>query len=185
MIHTILFTGHMIDKPDRSSPRFPPSKEGKAAQAIRDALQKVFVAAGGKEFRGIAAAACGGDILFHEACLHLPIPSEIWLGIPADAFLQTSVAFAGAVWITRYKNLLRQLPVRLLHPDATAGAPDSVWEEANQWMLDEALAGGGANMTLIALWDRKKGDGPGGTEHLVRVTEAHGAGVEIIDMLSL
>jgi hypothetical protein len=30
-----------------------------------------------------------------------------------------------------------------------------------------ALALGGTNTTLIALWDRKGGDGPGGTQHMV------------------
>ena len=64
-------------------------------------------------------------------------------------------------------------------------APDSVWEEANQWMLDKALENGGSNLTLIVLWDQKKGDGLGGTEHMVHVAEAHHAVVEIIDVLSL
>ena len=152
MTHTILFSGHMIDKPDRPSPRFPASKEVKAAQAIEKALKATLVKENATRshnsskdvaaaVKAIAAAANGGDILFHEACIRLRIPSEIWLGIPADAFQQTSVAAAGPIWISRYRTLLQKLPVRILHPADTSKAPDSVWEEANQWMLDSALAG--------------------------------------------
>ena len=76
MTHSILFTGHMIDKPDRPTPRFPASKEAAAAIAIRAALRKVMVEAGSDPLVGIAAAACGGDILFHEACRELKVPDR-------------------------------------------------------------------------------------------------------------
>lgn len=185
MSHAILFTGHMMDRSDRPTPRFPASKEAAAAAAIRAALRKVMVEAGSEPLMGIAAAACGGDILFHEACRQGKIPSELFLGIPVDAFRQTSVAFAGPGWVARYDKLAKELPVHILMPNATADAPDLVWEEANQWMLDTALAGGGTRMTLIALWDGKKGDGLGGAEHMVRVATAHQAMVEIIDVLRL
>ena len=39
-------------------------------------------------------------------------------------------------------------------------------DNANLWMLQTALDGGGAHMTLIALWDGKGGDGSGGTQHM-------------------
>ena len=195
MTYAILFTGHMIDKPGRAEPRFPESSTGAAAEAIRRVLAGIVGAGGpgagsggfigGGEpgaFRGIAAAACGGDILFHEACRDLNIPSTVYLGIPPDAFEQTSVAFAGRDWITRYRRLLRELPVRVLHSDATAEADARVWEEANQWMLDEALSEGGDQLTLIALWDGEAGE-TGGAGHMVRVARAQGAAVEIIDPL--
>jgi hypothetical protein len=185
MIHSILFSGHLIDKPGRPIPRFPASKKDQAAAAITAALQRTLDRIGTYNSRGVAAAASGGDILFHEACLELHIPSEIWLGIPIEAFQKTSVAPAGPVWVSRYRTLISKLPVHILYPDATAPAPSTVWAEANRWMLDAALANGGDQMTLIALWDQKKGDGLGGTAHMVHVAEAHNARVEIIDVLSL
>lgn len=184
MPHSILFTGHMIDKPGRSEPRFPPEKESAASAAVRNTLRKVQATAGAEGLRGIAAAACGGDILFHEACRELKIPSEIYLGIPIDAFEQTSVAFAGPGWITRYRTLTQELSVHVLLPNTTADAPDTVWAEANEWMLHTALADG-SHLTLIALWDGQKGDGPGGTDHLVNEAKAHQAAVELIDILRL
>ena len=185
MPHILLFTGHMIDRTDRPMPRFPPAKQGAAAFAIRTVLQQQVATYGAASLRGIAAAACGGDILFHEACRDLHIPGEIWLGIPPGAFEQTSVAFAGPDWVARYRKLVNILPVHVLHPGLDAGAPDSVWEEANQWMLTHSLATGGWNMTLIALWDGMKGDGMGGAEHMVGVAGAHHATIEIINVATL
>ena len=194
MTYSLLFTGHMIDKPGRATPRFPESAVGAAAEAIRAALIKILAARGtvgsgsviapqgSVAFRGIAAAACGGDILFHEACRELTIPSEVYLGIPVEAFQQTSVAFAGREWIERYQKLVSELPVHVLHSEATADADARVWEEANQWMLDAALASGGDHMALVALWDGKAGQ-TGGAGHMVRVAKEQGAAVEVIDPL--
>jgi hypothetical protein len=172
----------MIDKPGRAAPRFPPSKEAAVARAIRTILQQQIAASGINNLIGIAAAACGGDTLFHEACEEWHIPSEIFLGISVDAFEKTSVAFAGPEWVGRYRKLVRQLPVHILHPQGHADAPDTIWEEANQWMLQEALKNGGANMTLIALWDGKKTADRGGVEHMVTIAGAHQAAVAIIDI---
>jgi len=41
---------------------------------------------------------------------------------------------------------------------------------------------GGINMTLIALWDGKGGDGPGGTGHMVKEAKSKGAQVIEIDI---
>jgi hypothetical protein len=181
MPHTILFSGHMIDRPDRPTPRFPASKEASAGQSILQALRKTQAAAGKEDLRGIAAAACGGDILFHEACQALHIPSEIYLAIPVDAFRQTSVSPGGPQWQTRYERLVRALPVHVLFPEATADIADEVWEKANQWMLDTALAdGGGANLTILSLWDGDKGN-TGGTGHMIEVGKAQHATIDIID----
>lgn len=52
-------------------------------------------------------------------------------------------------------------------------------------MLDEALKGGGENMTLMALWDGKSGDGDDGTEHMVKVAKEEGATTKIIGVSKL
>ena len=62
----VLFSGHMIDAPDRKTPRFPPDKEPVAATAIADALAKIGAAKGDL---AICGGACGGDLLFAEAAL--------------------------------------------------------------------------------------------------------------------
>jgi hypothetical protein len=186
MIHFILFTGHMIDKPGRPNPRFPPSLEEKAKQAIRQRLEKVLAEAGTgitaiSDLKGIAGGACGGDILFHEACLELAISSELYLAIPVEEFEKTSVAFAGSDWIRRYRRLTKKLPVHILLPEAV----EEIWEQANRWMLQDALSNGGENMTLVALWDHQKGDGKGGAEHMANMAKEKNAKIEIIDITEL
>jgi hypothetical protein len=48
-----LFSGHMIDAPDRKAPRFPPDKESAAAAAIAETLAEIGVTQGD-------LAICGG-----------------------------------------------------------------------------------------------------------------------------
>ncbi|NEQ33558.1 MAG: DUF4071 domain-containing protein, partial [Leptolyngbya sp. SIO4C5] len=61
----VVFCGHMIDRPDRPVPRFPPDLAPRVYQAIRDRLQQLNARL------GYASAACGSDILFLEALLEL------------------------------------------------------------------------------------------------------------------
>ena len=45
----------------------------------------------------------------------------------------------------------------------------------NLWMLYSALAHGPEKLHFLALWDGKRGDGPGGTEHMMhKVTQTTG-----------
>jgi len=47
-------------------------------------------------------------------------------------------------------------------------------------MMHNALANGSAKVTLIALWDGKEGDGPGGTKHMVDEIQRRGGEVKPI-----
>jgi len=183
MYYSILFTGHMIDKEDRALPRFPASKEVIVRNEIKKQLSKEKQAVK-KKLKGIAGGACGGDILFHELCLELNIASEIFLALPAKDFKKNSVSFAGKGWEDRYERLIKRLPVHVL-PKSNANDRNNVWERANVWMLESALKNGGENMSLIALWDGKAGDGGGGTEHMIKVAREHGARTEIIVITKL
>ncbi len=182
----LLFTGHMIDKPDRPQPRFPPEKEEEIRGKIKEALQKEKTDNDNKKLLGIAGGACGGDILFHEVCRELGIKTELYLALPPDAFITESVAFAGANWIERFYKLYNSLPHHVLSP--TNEMPNwlkkrpgySIWERANLWMLNSSLTCGGANMSLIAVWNGQGGDGPGGAQHMVNEAKTRGSEVTII-----
>lgn len=179
MKHTILFTGHMIDREDREEPRFPAEKEGAVKQAIRMLLmqeKKRYASS----LLGISGGASGGDILFHELCEEMHIPSEMYLALPVEAYKAASVAFAGKEWVQRFNRLVKDLPVSIL-PEKEDGG-ENVWVRSNKWLLEEALKGGGEHMTLIALWNGKGGDGEGGTEHMVNVAKEKGATTMIIDI---
>ncbi len=182
----VLFTGHMIDQPGRTPPRFPSSCEERARVAIRDAIRQELQRTQGTLLT-IASAANGGDILFHEVCNELDLPHRVLLPIPVDLFRNESVTPAGPGWEARFDRLMKQCPSPAFLsnleelPSWLAIKPNyNAWQRANLWMIQEALATDAAYFTLIALWDGTPGDGPGGTEHMIRVSKQNGAAVIIL-----
>jgi hypothetical protein len=177
----VLFTGHMIDAPGRVPSRFPESCQGKALSAIRDALRQEQQRTKGN-ILGVGSAANGGDILFHEACAELGIPTHVFLPLPPDRFRSESVSPAGPAWEKRFDQLMERnpSPPRLSASDELPSwlsiRPNyNTWQRANLWMIQEALALGAGHFTLLALWDGTTGDGPGGAEHMIRIAKQSGA----------
>jgi hypothetical protein len=185
--HVILFTGHRIDAPDRTEPRFPADKELIARERIKEKLLERLDQIKGSAPRGLAGGASGGDILFQELCAELGIPSDLYLALSPDAFCEASVEDSGPRWEKRFYDLVAKLPTRVLAESAELPAwlrsrPDyDLWKRNNLWMLHNAIALSGRNITLIALWNGQGGDGPGGTENMVQEVEKLKARTIIID----
>jgi Tetratricopeptide Repeats-Sensor len=176
----ILFTGHRIDAPGRQKPRFPAAKENQARAMILEAVSREKDKAPGK-LLGISGAASGGDILFHEICEELQIPSQMYLVLPKNEYIKASVADGGPDWVERFKRLFEQKPPEILSDSGElprwlgAKKDYSIWQRSNLWMLHCALAISNDNLTLIALWNGEVGDGPGGTEDMVARAQGRGA----------
>ncbi|NDC42273.1 MAG: hypothetical protein EBZ77_12115, partial [Chitinophagia bacterium] len=191
-LYHILFTGHMVDKVERSQPRFPAKIEDAVREAIRKAVVEVKekIPAPLKPF-GIAGGACGGDIIFHEVCAELGFESKMYLAAPPDDFKAVSVNFAGATWTDRFNALLATGRYSVLHPNdqlpkwLLKKKNYTIWERNNLWALNRAMVNGSINMALVALWDGEEGDGPGGTGHMVEEARGSGARVTVIDIKSL
>ncbi len=183
----LLFTGHMIDAPGRQEPRFPPEKVDIAKQKIAEAVAAEQQIAGGIAY-GVAGGASGGDILFHQVCEAMDIPTHIFLAVPRELYIRESVAAAGPQWIEEFNQLVRSHPVRVLCdteelPRWLQDKPDyNIWQRNNLWNLYNALAAvGGENVTLIALWNGVTGDAPGGTSDMVEKARERGAKTIILD----
>jgi hypothetical protein len=183
-IRVVLFTGHMVDAPDRPKDkmRFPPTAkaEATARKLIDDALAAELAEEGGVSI-AIAGGACGSDILFHEACLEKGIKSQLHLALPQAQFLATSVQRGGPQWVERYRKLCGRLETRVLQeidalPDWLVDKPGyDLWQRNNLWMMFDAIATAAPNLTLIALYNaEREADGPGGTEQLVRMAKDWG-----------
>jgi hypothetical protein len=186
---TILFTGHRIDAPGRKEPRFPAEKEAAARAALHQAVKGTSGDAGAV---GIAGAASGGDILFHEVCAELGVPTRLFLALPPEPYIAASVAPAGSGWVRRFwkiKNDQAAVPVLAQSADLPGWLghlePYSVWQRNNLWTLNEALAAGARHVTVLALWNGKAGDGPGGTADMIAIARARGADVQVIDTSGL
>ena len=181
----LLFSGHMIDAPDRPEPRFPPDKEPIAARAISEKLSQLGA---GQEDLGLCGGACGGDILFAEAALELRLRLEIRLPFAEPTFLQESVTFAGEQWRERYSTVKKNPLTRLLiMPDELGPLPKNAnpYERNNVWQLYTALAQGPEKVNFICLWNGKGGDGPGGTKHMHDEVNKRSGLVYVLDTTKL
>ena len=137
---------------------------------------------------GVAGAASGGDILFHEVCAELGIPTTLYLALPPEQYVKESVAPAGGDWIRRFwaiKDRFPAAPVLARSTDLPGWLQHrgaySIWQRNNLWMLNEALATGARNVTVLALWNGKQGDGPGGTADMIDIAQARGAETRVLD----
>jgi hypothetical protein len=161
-----LFSGHMIDAPDRKTPRFPARKEPAAVQAIANTLRELKA---GPSDIGLCGGACGGDLIFAEDCLKRGVHLEIRIPFDEPTFLEKSVTFAGGTWRDRYDAVKHNpLTTLFIMPEELGPTPENVdpYERNNLWQLSTALAMGSEKVRFICLWDGKGGDGPGGTKHM-------------------
>lgn len=183
--HVLLFSGHMIDAPGRKEPRFPPGKQASVADAISALLDTADVAAGPNDL-AICGAACGGDLMFAEACLARGTALEMYIGFDEQAFLADSIDFANANWRDRYFAAKRKATLHVA-PDELGPLPAGAdpYERNNLWMLERAMRFGAAKMIFVCLWNGEGGDGPGGTKHLIDEARKNSAPVYWLDIRKL
>lgn len=179
----VVFTGHMIDQPQRNNPRFPPHLEPQVYQAIRDRLCNL------KAKIGYASAACGADILFLEAILELKGEIHIVLPYEPEEFLKNSVdIIPNSNWKQRFRNLLAKANEVIVCSQHNLENNPVLYEYANRVihglgkMRAEQLD---TELLHLALWDGKPGDGSGGTAWMIKTWEAWGYKPEIINLQSL
>ena len=151
---------------------------------LREALTELAADA---HVTGLASGAPGADILFHEVCAELGIPTTLCLPVPADAYARAHFRRLDD-WRVRFHDLTRARPViELSDRDELPGwlrrPPTDVWERGNRWVLELALTTDAKDVTLLALWDGKsQGDAAGGTAHLVKLARDTGrVDVRVID----
>lgn len=188
----LLFSGHLADAPGRHPPRFPKSMETAAAQRIGDVLDQLQA---GPEDLALTQGASGGDILFLEACHARGVRLQLMLPLPEPEFVRQSIlpATDGERWAARYRHLRTQLaaPPQVLNEEPAPALPlsslpaDNPFARCNLWLLNTALAFGIDRLAFICLWNGAKGDGPGGTAHMVDEVERRGGRIFWIDTRSL
>jgi hypothetical protein len=178
----VLFSGHMIDKPDRPTPRFPASKEKVAASEIGRTLDQIGAA--GASDLAICGGACGGDLLFAEAAIARNLRLELYLPLPENEFLAQSVDFANADWHQRY--LMAKATAQLhITPNELGPSNEDPFERNNLRMLDVATSFGAEKLDFVCLWNGEGGDGPGGTQHLMQAVKSKGGNTYWLDTTKL
>ena len=184
----ILFSGHMMDRPGRNPPRFPPAKLGAAAQCIAAELDHFGA---GPNDLALSQAAAGGDLLFLEACLKRGVRCQVLLPFEEAEFLRRSVlpCELGEQWRERYLTIREKLDrqdqvegLRIMPSTVESGAEQgNPFERCNLWLLNTALGWGPERLRCLTLWDGGGGDGPGGTAHMVKEVRRRTDQVRCID----
>ena len=166
----LLFSGHMIDAPDRPPPpRFPAAKEPIAAQQIAAVLDRLGA---GPDDLALTQGACGGDLLFSEACQQRGVKVQWLQPFREPEFIRNSVVRGGTDWLGRYQRAKAKLawPLRnaldALGPPPLQSSEQYPYERCNLWLLYTALAAGVDKVRFICLWNGGGGDGPGGTAQM-------------------
>lgn len=183
----VVFSGHMIDRPERKNPRFPASQQGIVRQQITSQLQTWRI---GATDLAICGGACGGDILFAEACTHLGATVRLYIPLPEAEFITRSVRLENTNWEERYQKLSNHPHVsKYYQQDARLKIAEeiSVFERNNLWIIDSAsqLAPSG-NLFALLVWDEKPtGDGSGGTSDFAHKIEKIGGHIAIINPTKL
>src|ERR1700683_423679 len=129
--NVLLFSGHMIDAPDRRPPRFPPEKVGTAAAAIAQTLEVIGASRGDLSISG---GACGGDLLFAEACIARDMALDLYIAFDEPTFLANSVDFASGDWRDRYFAVQSKATLHIA-PDELGplSEGENAYERNNQW----------------------------------------------------
>ena len=157
-----LFTGHMLDQPDRPAPRFPAALEEIVRDKIEACLERRDVRV------GYSSLANGGDMLFAESILKRGGEVHIFLPFDIETFIKHSVRLVPRDdLVERFHRILDSAAsVRILneHGDPGDGAG---YDFCNRVIAGSAVLKSqflGMDIAPILLWDRKRGDGGGGTE---------------------
>lgn len=179
----VVFSGHIIDTPDRSTPRFPRELESKVYEAIRDRLLKLDARL------GYASAACGSDILFLEAMAELGGELHIVLPYEREQFIKESVdVIPGSNWRERFDRLMQRATEAIVPAHYNVGEESAViYEYTNRLLYGLAKMRSqhlDTELVPMAVWNRKPG-GMGGTATAVEYWQQWHDRVEIVDVESL
>lgn len=176
-----VLTGHMIDLPGRSTPRFPPGLETAVKVEIA-----AWIATHNVGF-GYASGASGADLLFHECLLETGKHACVVLPYGPAEFRADSVDPAG--WGERFERVLRgaeRLAIaaeqKLLGPGAAS------FHYGNQMLAGMARLRAqllDTDLLALAVWDGEENGAIGGTSETVREWRSRGIVVEVLDISKL
>jgi class 3 adenylate cyclase/tetratricopeptide (TPR) repeat protein len=176
----IIFSGHMIDAPDRKVKRFQPIQESKIRSDSERAISDMNAGI------GFASMASGSDILFLEAMLDRGATINVVLPWPREEFIQTSVAPAGAGWIERFHNAWDRAASRRILGQPNMPASPVGFEYCNLAMIGIAREHARSldlDVVPLVVWDRMPG-APGGTGSFAQYWRSHGFSVRRIPLPS-
>ena len=175
----LAFVGHMIDAPDRPTPRFPAALAPAVASAIRERVAHMHLPV------VYTSAACGADLIFVEAALEAGGEVNIVLPFDREDFVATSVAPGGDDWVKRFREALSRAARVVMATEERYLGDDVLFEHAA--LLLEGLCVLRAvqletSPALLCLVDAGAGGRVGGTQASYERWSENIGPPEIIDL---
>ncbi len=180
----LAFAGHMIDEPGRNPARFPPESEEIVRVKIREAIERL------EPIAAVSPAACGGDILFAEEILRRGTPLYIILPFQNhQSFIEKSVAYAGAHWVERFKQVCAQAAHKPYAVKPGTYQTDQDFEDNQRAIIFFALglaAAKGIQLISLVLYDQAHSEHKiGGTHSFYRLCRDLRIPCEQIDLATI
>lgn len=175
----VVFSGHMIDTPERTAPRFPSECGG----AVRAAIDAVLTAWGiGPGDLCLSSGAQGGDLLFAEACLERGAHLQLLLPLPVDEFVLRSVRRGRGEWERRFRRVVTQAEVRRPEDGTSNGPAPSPFASGDDWLLAAArIAAAPDPPRVLVVWDGRPAEGETGTAGFVAKAQRLGWPLTVVD----
>lgn len=176
-----VFSGHMIDRPGRKTPRFPEYAEEQVRRDLAGVIRRRGIRI------GCVSCACGGDIIFAEEVLKSGGECFLFPALPMESEIRNSVDFIpGSRWKERLEALLHHKNVTLIEPECDEiGVEDDaiVYEFTNRFLLGSAIGRAAAfrfPLCGVAVWNLEESGLTGGTDSAVRMWKELNMPIEIV-----
>ncbi|OPL17794.1 MAG: hypothetical protein AVO35_07910 [Candidatus Aegiribacteria sp. MLS_C] len=157
----IVFAGHRVDRPGRPGVRFPDS----ISSRVKNRLRKTLL--GLRPDIGIASAADGADLLFHECLLEIGRSTHVILPAPVRHFRRSLAESEASAWLPRFDRVLEQAHrVETSSGSRFRNESGEAYRMAADYMLEyaaELSESFGGELTGMVIWDERSTDRPGGT----------------------
>jgi hypothetical protein len=180
----VVISGHMVDSPGRTPPRFPAEAEKPVRLAMERILDQRNI---GMTDLAITAGARGADIIGAELCLARGAAVWLLVPLPEQEFLERSVRLSGSDWEERFHALAGRCVV--CYQQDELGPPargQDFFARNNQWCLDLGRATvGGEGLFGLVVWDGRTVGRDGGTVDFVWKASRRGIPIEIINPMTL
>jgi hypothetical protein len=139
----ILFTGHLLDRIDRTSARFPYRLIREVKTLIEVEVEQMLKK--GVPSMAVSSLAAGGDMLFASEMVRRHVPLSVFLPFEKDRFLADSVKYLKDLpsedpkeWEDHFhENISKAAQVIITHSNGLS--PEEAYSACNQAMLAFAL----------------------------------------------
>jgi tetratricopeptide (TPR) repeat protein len=164
-LRIVVFAGHRIDRPGRSTPRFPE----KIANKVKARLKKKLIEM--KLDIGIASAADGADILFHECMQELGKLTHVILPSPIEHFRAKLLKDSGEDWTTRFDKVMEKSNrIEISSASRFKFNADASFQLSSDYIVEYSLDisdAFDAELLPVVIWDKHSFQQPGGTGYIV------------------